>query len=69
MRVNLKRLLSLAGSIVLTSLGLASAATLSVGDPAPAFEAESTRGTVQLVELTDRGPVVLAFYYADFTPA
>jgi len=40
---------------------------LEVGNPAPDFTGESTRGTVRLSDL--RGQyVVLAFYFADFTP-
>jgi peroxiredoxin len=40
---------------------------LEVGDTAPDFKAESTHGSVVLSELTRTGPVVLAFYIADFT--
>jgi peroxiredoxin len=40
---------------------------LEVGDTAPDFKAESTHGPVVLSELTQQGPVVLAFYIADFT--
>ncbi len=64
----MKRVFSLAANFLLTSVGLASAATLSVGDTAPAFTAQTTRGETNLVDLTDKGPVILAFYYADFTP-
>jgi hypothetical protein len=41
---------------------------LSVGDKAPGFEADSTHGTVILSEFTGKKNVVLALYYADFTP-
>lgn len=40
---------------------------LRVGDTAPDFKAESTHGPVVLSDLTRTGPVVLAFYIADFT--
>jgi len=41
---------------------------LQVGDVAPGFKAQSTHGTLELKELRKQGPVILAFYYADFTP-
>lgn len=40
---------------------------LEVGNPAPDFTGESTRGAVQLSALRGQN-VVLAFYFADFTP-
>ena len=40
---------------------------LQVGDTAPDFKAESTHGTIVLTDLTQKGPVVLAFYFKDFT--
>jgi len=40
---------------------------LQVGDQAPDFTARSTAGAITLSELLKNGPVVLAFYYADFT--
>jgi peroxiredoxin len=42
---------------------------LSVGDKASGFEAPSTHGNVILSEFEGRKNVVLAMYYADFTPA
>lgn len=41
---------------------------LDVGDKAPGFEASSTHGTVILSEFEGKKNVVLALYYADFTP-
>lgn len=41
---------------------------LQVGDKAPEFTAISTAGEITLSELLERGPVVLSFYFADFTP-
>jgi peroxiredoxin Q/BCP len=42
---------------------------LSIGQPAPDFELPDHAGeTVRLSELLARGPVVVAFYPADFTP-
>lgn len=44
------------------------AAALAVGDQAPGFEAQSTHGNIILSEYQGRKRVVLALYYADFTP-
>ena len=41
---------------------------VAISEPAPDFCADSTEGRVSLSNLYARGPVVLAFYYADFTP-
>ena len=41
---------------------------LSAGDKAPGFEAPSTHGNVILSEFEGKKNVVLAFYYADFSP-
>ena len=46
----------------------AAAWALEVGDRAPAFEAESTAGTVSLADYLGKKNVVLAFYFKDFTP-
>ncbi len=59
------RSLMAAGWLVLTGF---SAQALEVGDVAPDFVAESTLGIIRLEQLRLEGPVVLAFYYADFTP-
>lgn len=40
---------------------------LEVGAPAPDFTGESTKGTLRLSDLRGQN-VVLAFYFADFTP-
>lgn len=42
--------------------------SLNVGDKAPMFDAESTAGTISLENYLGKKNVVLAFYYADFTP-
>jgi hypothetical protein len=49
-----------------TLSGLAAHA-LDIGTPAPDFTGESTQGTIRLSELRGQN-VVLAFYFADFTP-
>ncbi len=41
---------------------------LQVGDTAPDFKAISTAGAIDLSQTLQQGPVVLALYYADFTP-
>lgn len=41
---------------------------VSVFDYAPDFQGVSTNGLISLSDLCSRGPVILAFYYADFTP-
>lgn len=40
---------------------------LSVGEKAPLFEAPSTRGTIRLADYLGKKPVILAFYFKDFT--
>jgi len=54
-----------AASLILSSLG---AQALDVGHKAPLFSAQSTRGDIVLAELIEKKAVILAFYYADFTP-
>ena len=39
-----------------------------LGEQAPDFTLPSTSGDVRLSEATDRGKVILAFYYEDATP-
>ena len=41
---------------------------LKIGDLAPDFTVTSTVGKITLSQLLKQGPVVLAFYPADFTP-
>ena len=50
--------------VALTSPG---AHALEIGAPAPDFVGTSTKGTLRLSELRGQN-VVLAIYYADFTP-
>ncbi len=40
---------------------------LSVGEKAPLFEPPSTHGTIRLVDYLGKKPVILAFYFKDFT--
>ena len=61
---NLFILLVLAVFFVMPSLANA----LNVGDKAPLFVAESTEGTISLQSYLGQKHVVLAFYYADFSP-
>lgn len=62
----MKKLLRATGVIAATLLA-SNAIALQVGDVAPGFMANSTAGTIELSRLLEKGPVVLAFYYADFT--
>jgi peroxiredoxin len=54
--------------IVITVTLLASKVmALELNSPAPDFTASSTQGEITLSELLVKGPVILAYYYADFT--
>lgn len=44
------------------------AAALEVGDEAPQFEAVSDKGPINLLDYRGKKNVVLAFYFADYTP-
>lgn len=57
-------LLVLAGLLGIPSMSDA----LNVGDNAPPFDAQSTQGTISLQSLLGQKHVVLALYFADFTP-
>ena len=63
----MKRLIR-AGAVLAATLLASNAAALQIGDAAPDFTAMSTRGEVTLNQALEKGPVVLALYYADFTP-
>lgn len=43
------------------------AVSAAVQDKAPDFEAESTRGTIRLVDYLGKKNVLLAFYFKNFT--
>jgi peroxiredoxin Q/BCP len=57
--------------LLVAALLLAStpAMALSVGDPAPGFTAQSNQGEVSLAGYLGKKNVILAFYFAIFTPA
>jgi peroxiredoxin Q/BCP len=59
--------LILSAAALLIAAPTSFAAPPEAGDPAPLFEAPSTDGTIRLADYRGRKPVVLAFYYADFT--
>ncbi|NIQ98528.1 MAG: redoxin domain-containing protein [Desulfuromonadales bacterium] len=63
----MKRIIRTAGVLIGTLLA-SQAVALEVGDRAPDFTAPSTHGEIALSSILDRGPVVLALYFADFTP-
>ena len=58
------RLTALAGLLLAAPLA---AWALDVGAKAPAFEADSTAGTIRLADYQGKKSVLLAFYYQDFT--
>ena len=62
----MKRLIR-AGAVIAATLLATNAAALQVGEKAPDFTVMSTRGELTLSEVLNKGPVVLALYYADFT--
>jgi len=64
MKTSIFRSLATSAIVALTAVG---AQALEVGQKAPSFEAQSTRGTVKLADYHGRKHLVLAFYYADFT--
>ena len=43
------------------------AGAAQVGAPAPLFEADSSAGTIRLVDYQGKKNVLVAFYFADFT--
>lgn len=65
LRTSVFKSLATAASTAFRSLGVRS---LKVGEKAPLFEAVSTCGVVTLADYLGTKHVVLAFYYADFTP-
>ncbi len=56
-----------AGIAIAATLLASNVAALEINSPAPDFTASSTRGEIVLSELLEKGPVILAYYYADFT--
>ena len=58
---------SRAGAVIISTLLASNAAALEVGATAPDFTATSTQGEIVLSQVLEKGPVVLALYYADFT--
>lgn len=55
-------------TMAMVALGSIGAHALEVGEKAPQFEARSTQGTIRLADYLGKKDVVLAFYFADFTP-
>ena len=63
----MKKIIRATGVIAATLLA-SKALALDVGVAAPGFKAASTAGEIELSRVLEKGPVVLALYYADFTP-
>jgi peroxiredoxin Q/BCP len=64
MKKTIFKSLATSAIVALSAIG---AQALEVGQKAPAFEAQSTHGTVRLADYEGKQHLVLAFYYADFT--
>ena len=62
----MRKLIRATGVIAATLLA-SNAVALQIGDAAPGFRAASTAGEIELSRTLEKGPVVLALYYADFT--
>ena len=56
-----------AGAVIAATLLASNAAALQVGVAAPDFTVMSTAGEITLSRVLEKGPVVLALFYADFT--
>lgn len=56
-----------AGAVAVATLLSTNAVALQIGAAAPDFTASSTEGEIILSQVLEKGPVVLALYYADFT--
>ncbi|RMD75006.1 MAG: hypothetical protein D6818_02370 [Bacteroidetes bacterium] len=54
-----------AAAVALSAIGTQA---LEIGQSAPLFSANSTQGPIHLGDLLGEKHLVLAFYYADFTP-
>ena len=63
----MKRLIR-AGAVAARAFLGSNAGALQAGAAAPDFKAMSTCGEFILSQALEKGPVVLALYYADFTP-
>ena len=63
----MKRMLR-AASVAAASVLTSGTTELEIGAPAPDFTAASTHGEITLSKILATGPVVLAYYPADFTP-
>ena len=57
----------LIGLVIAATLLAANVSALEVNSPAPDFTATSTQGEITLSKRLVKGPVILAYYYADFS--
>jgi ABC-type transporter Mla maintaining outer membrane lipid asymmetry permease subunit MlaE len=67
MEITMKKYIQVV-TVLFSTLLASNAVALQVGDKAPDFSASSTMGEIVLSQFIEKGPVVLAIYYADFTP-
>ena len=56
-----------AGAVIAATLLASKAAALQIGAVAPDFTVMSTAGEITLSRALEKGPIVLALFYADFT--
>ena len=55
------------GIVIVAMLLASNVAALELNSLAPDFTAASTKGEITLSALLEKGPVILAYYYADFS--
>lgn len=67
-KLSMKWFVPAAAAVIFFCFPVSFACALSAGDRAPDFVAPSTHGSVVLSEFREKKHVVLALYYADFTP-
>lgn len=63
-----KSILGSLATSALVALGSIGTRSPEAGEKAPPFQAPSTSGTIGLSDYAGRKHVLLAFYFADFTP-
>ncbi len=64
----MNKMLAGTACIMIMIIAVTPSFALQVGDTAPLFEGLSTKGKIRLEDFRGKSHVVLAFYFADFTP-